>query len=82
MLPEFEVDERHDDPNDTGRREREFRKGWKAALDREPYKPETPRRLTWHNLGYRLGRLYGPTSDELMGFQYDWAVRQQQAANG
>jgi len=60
MLPEFEVDERHDDPNDTGRREREFRQGWKAALDREPYKPETPRRLTWHNLGYRLGRLYGP----------------------
>jgi hypothetical protein len=81
MLPEFQVDERHADPNETGHRESEFRKGWKAALDPEPYKPETLSRLTWHNLGYRLGRLYGSTSDEMIGLQYDWAVRQQQAAN-
>ena len=83
-LPEFEIDDRHDEPNDTGYRA-EFRKGWKAALDslhsdREPYKAETLRKLKWNSLGYRLGRLFGNTSDEMIGLIYDWAFRQQQSA--
>ena len=80
MLREFEVDDRYDDPNVSGHREAEFRKGWKEALDPQSYKPDTLRKLTWRNLGYRLGRLYGATSDELIGLLYDGSVRQQQAA--
>ena len=80
MLPEFEIDDRHDEPNETGYREREFRRGWKAALGPEPYKTETLRKLKWNNLGYRLGRLFGETSEEMVGLMYDWCVRQQESA--
>lgn len=75
----YEVDDRYDDPNDSKHREAEFRKGWKAALDptKAPYKDDTLKKLTWHNLGYRLGAIYGETSQELIGVAYDWAVRQQ-----
>lgn len=33
--------------------------------------------LTWDNLGYRLGRLFGPTSDELKQELFEWCVAQQ-----
>jgi len=80
MLPEFEIDDRDDDPNASGHREAEFRKGWKDALGPECYRDDTLRKLTWRNLGYRLGRLYGKTSDEMIGILYDWSVRQQQSS--
>jgi hypothetical protein len=35
--------------------------------------------LTWNNLGWRLGYMFGPTSDEMIGAIYDWCVRQQQS---
>ena len=77
MSTKFE-DVRNQDPNDTGHREAQFRLGWSEALapDRE-YLPDTLAQLTWRNLGFRLGKLYGRTSDEMIGVQYDWAVRQQ-----
>ena len=77
MNRDFE-DVRHDDPNDTAHREAQFRAGWKAALTGQRYTDDALRRLTWNNLGYRLGFAFGPTSDEMIGLQYDWCVRQQQ----
>jgi len=73
------VDVRNEDPNDTGHREAQFRLGWSEALTDRTYTLETLAQLTWRNLGYRLGKLYGKTSDEMIGVQYDWSVRQQAA---
>ena len=74
MSTEF-VDIRNDDPNDTGHREAQFRLGWDQAQhpERPEYQSDTLRQLTWRNLGWRLGKLYGKTSDEMIGIQYDWA---------
>jgi 5-methylcytosine-specific restriction endonuclease McrA len=46
-------------PPDERRRGR-FRAGWEDAAERlRVYEAETLERLTWHNLGYRLGRRFG-----------------------
>jgi hypothetical protein len=74
----FEVDIRHDDPNDTGRHEVQFRQGWRRAVEGARYQEETLRRLTWNNLGYRLGKLFGPTSADHIDQMYEWCVRHQQ----
>lgn len=71
-------DVRYDEPNDTAHREAQFRAGWKAAQSGQQYTDETLSRLTWNNLGWRLGYLFGPTSDEMIALMYDWCVRQQQ----
>jgi hypothetical protein len=73
----FEVDIRYDDPNETGHREAQFREGWRRAVAGECYQEETLRRLTWNNLGYRLGKLFGATSADHIDQIYDWCVRQQ-----
>ena len=76
------IDVRNEEPNDPGYREAQFRLGWSEAQqpDRPEYQSGTLRHLTWRNLGWRLGRLYGKTSDKLIGVHYDRAVRQQLAA--
>jgi hypothetical protein len=73
----FETDIRHDDPNESGHRHREFRKGWTRAVAGECYGEETLLRLTWNNLGYRLGAIFGPTTDDQIDDLYGWYVRQQ-----
>jgi len=60
----FAVDVRHDDPNESGHRHAQFRLGWRRAVDDECYSEETLRQLTWNNLGYRLGALFGSTTDD------------------
>jgi len=50
---DFEVDARRF-PDE--RRRGRFRVGWKAAAEAQPYSEEALRKLTWENLGYRLGR--------------------------
>lgn len=73
-------DDRHDEPNESGHREAQFRSGWKAALNGQRYTDDTLSKLTWNNLGWRLGAVFGRTSDEMIGMMYDWCVRQQQSA--
>jgi hypothetical protein len=74
----FEEDVQHTEPNETGHRRGQFHRGWAVAIDdSEDYRETTLNRLTWHNLGYRLGKLFGKTSDELIDQMYSWCVEQQ-----
>ena len=79
-LLNYEEDIRKENPGSG--RQRAFKTGWTEALkddpDKSKYKenPELPN-LTWENLGYRLGSLFGETSDELREELFLWCKRQQ-----
>jgi hypothetical protein len=49
-----------------------FLAGWRDATERrnrEPYTSKILEKLTWQNLGWRLGKKYGPRSrDEIVTF--------------
>lgn len=53
-----------------------FKVGWNDAVDDEEYDAVLDE-LTWQNLGWRLGKLFGETSEELQEEMYDWCVQQQ-----
>lgn len=80
-LVDYETDKRQENPGSD--RQGAFKRGWGAAVKGEDessrYKadPELTD-LTWDNLGYRLGRLFGPTSDELQQELFEWCVEQQE----
>jgi hypothetical protein len=67
-----DIRDRDPGPNHRG----EFKKGWKAAVDGSEYTEKTLNELTWNNLGYRLGRLFGETSPEQMEQMYEWCKNQ------
>lgn len=69
----FEIDEREQDAHKNEYRRARFRQ---EAVTNEVYTSETLKRLTWDNLGYRLGKLFGETSPEEINHLYDWCVRQ------
>lgn len=47
-----------------GRRRGQFRRGWTRATSGTAMSHRTlDARLTWHNLGYRAGIVFGPASD-------------------
>lgn len=73
----FDRDARHTDPNESGHRRARFRQGWLHAVEGRIYGDAALKELTWDNLGYRLGRIFGSTSEEMIDQQYDWCVRQQ-----
>lgn len=73
----FREDVRHNDPDETGARRARFLEGWRKAVVGHEYTQETLARLTWDNLGFRLGKLFGPTSPLLMDQMYEWCVHQQ-----
>ncbi len=66
LLSEFVYDTDVRKPPDGFRRER-FRTGWEDVTIREKvYAEKTLKRLTWQNLGYRMGMLFGEkTPDEV-----------------
>ena len=74
---EFESDIRSQEPNETRHRQARFREGWRKAAAGERYNRTTLKELTWDNLGWRLGRLFGHTSPDLVDEIYDWCVKQQ-----
>lgn len=76
----FDKDSRDTDPNKSGRRRARFRQGWHNAVEGEVYGDAALKELKWDNLGYRLGKIFGPTSEEVIETQYDWCVRQQKSA--
>ena len=74
----YKEDGRSTEPNvDNGRKGR-FKAGWNdAAVRGKEYDPKTLEILYWQNLGYRLGKLLGETSNELQEEMYDLCVSQQ-----
>jgi len=65
----------HPDPEDD--RLGAFKAGWTEAQKGEEYNADTLEQLSWHNLGWRLGMLFGETSTELKEELYLWCVSQQ-----
>lgn len=55
-----------------------FKEGWWRATtsEQEDYGEQAFETLSWHNLGYRFGLLFGETSGELQEELYDWCVEQ------
>ncbi|WP_336024524.1 hypothetical protein [Halobellus salinisoli] len=82
-LLSYEEDKRNTNPDSNHLRN--FNAGWTEALkddpDKSKYKenPELPN-LTWENLGYRLGSLFGETSKDLREELFEWC-KEQQAEN-
>ena len=73
----FEEDIRSTEPNATGHRKSRFREGWRKGAAGELAGEQALTKLTWENLGNRLGTLFSATSPELVDELYDWCVRQQ-----
>lgn len=63
------------DPKDN--RLGSFKAGWSEAEKGTEYTEETLQRLSWHNLGWRLGMLFDETPTELKEELYMWCVEQQ-----
>ena len=77
----YEEDIRNTDPNQSHHRRTRFLQGWKNAENEQEYVNDTLDSLTWENLGYRLGVLFGTTDEAEKISMYDWCVRQQAARN-
>jgi hypothetical protein len=73
----IQKDERSTNPNIDNRRKGQFKRGWNAAVRRKNYKTKTLEILYWRNLGYRIGKLLGKTSETLQEEMYELCVRQQ-----
>lgn len=59
-----------------------FKNGWNDATMRDKeYGTAALEELTWQNLGYRLGKILGPTSEDTQEAMYNLCVRQQREAN-
>ena len=72
----YEEDERKDL---TPGRRANFKQGWTRAVEGQEYEGVLEE-LTWNNLGWRLGRLFGPTPDDLREEILDWCADQRKAS--
>lgn len=72
----YEEDARVVDPDANYRRGR-FKAGWNAAVDRTEYSDDVLATLTWENLGWRCGMLFGAASEDQQEALYEWCVAQQ-----
>jgi len=72
----YEEDVRKIAPDANYRRGR-FKVGWNDAVDGKELNEEVLSQLTWENLGWRLGKLFGETSEDLKEDLYEWCVEQQ-----
>ena len=59
----------------TDGRRRNFKQGWTRAVKGQEYE-DVLEKLTWNNLGWRLGRMFGPTPDDLREDILDWCAEQ------
>ena len=69
---EFEVDGRRDP---SSGRKANFKQGWTRAVRDQEY-DEVLDKLTWNDLGWRLGKIFGKTPDDMRDEMYNWCVRQ------
>jgi len=76
----YERDDRTDPDPDDARLEL-FEEGWRKAVGGEQgdFGETAFQELSWHDLGYRLGLLFGATDTELQEEMYWWCVRQMRA---
>lgn len=72
----YEDDVRQVNPEANYRQGR-FKAGWNSAVAGQEMSEDTLRKLTWENLGWRLGMLFQETSENLQEAHYDWCVKQQ-----
>lgn len=77
----YSEDVRRENPGSD--RQGAFKRGWNAAVkgeDESSRYSDDPNleKLTWDNLGYRLGSLFGETSDELQQKLFEWCVTKQE----
>jgi len=54
-----------------------FKAGWTKAENGEEFGPRALRGLSWHNLGWRLGMIFGETPTDIKEDLYRWCVEQQ-----
>lgn len=66
-----------DSDSDENDRLGSFKAGWTEAEKGKEYGADTLETLSWHNLGWRLGKLFGDSSPKLKRELYEWSVRQQ-----
>jgi hypothetical protein len=52
-----------------------FFAGWHHGASGEVYTTETLRQMTWTNLGYRLGAIFGAAQNEEIDEVYQWCFR-------
>ena len=71
------TDARGSNPDATAHRRARFQIGWQHAVEDREYGEGPLSRLTWQNLGWRLGGIFGATPDSLIEEMFDWCVRQQ-----
>jgi len=64
----------------TAGRRANFKQGWMRAVEGQEYEGVLEE-LTWNNLGWRLGRLFGPTKDDLRDEILDWCACQRNSAD-
>lgn len=65
------------------RRRGQFRVGWEDTTIRgKTYDEEILQRLTWHNLGYRLGKFFGHQFPEQIDQAYQVLARLYEQSNG
>ena len=74
---EFAWDIRDTNSNKNGHRKTRFKKAFQEAVAGRAYQASALQELTWGNLGWRLGKLFGESEEELIDELYDWCVRQQ-----
>ena len=76
------TEDRRQEPDSD--RQGAFKRGWEEAIKsqggsdvwkRYSDDPEL-KTLTWDNLGYRLGSLFGDSTDELKQEMFEWCVEQ------
>ena len=75
---EYEEDGRKDP---TGGRRANFKQGWTRAVNGREYDDNTLEELNWNDLGWRLGKLFGDTPDELRDELFDWCKRQREESS-
>ena len=73
----YEEDKR-EDPSPDDEKLDVFNQGWRKAVngDLDDYGELAHSSLSWHNLGYRLGKIFGETSTGLRRDLYYWCVEQ------
>lgn len=61
--------------NPTPGRKANFKQGWTRAVEGQEYEGVLEE-LTWNNLGWRLGKIFGETPDDLREEMFEWCKRQ------
>lgn len=59
----------------TSGRKANFKQGWTRAVEGQEYE-DVLEELTWNNLGWRLGRIFGDTPEYLRDEMYEWCKEQ------